>query len=137
MSILPRYRVGRHVLRNVGPDEPFGGGEPGKDFTVAEPATTGQIMEFRVVRAKAADHTTAPANLLLPAIGALPPATATRSLALLEEMSSRFEDAPAQTLLGTVSGDPSTVGGEGGKTDVDGPRHPKPCGRRDRNLGIL
>ncbi len=106
---------GRHVLRNVGPDEPFGGGEPGKDFTVAEPATTGQIMEFRVVRAKAADHTTAPANLLLPAIGALPPATATRSLALLEEMSSRFEDAPAQTLLGTVSGDPSTVAAKGVK----------------------
>jgi FtsP/CotA-like multicopper oxidase with cupredoxin domain len=107
--------IGRHVLRNVGPDEPFGGGEPGKDFTVAESATTGQIMEFRVVRARAVDHTTAPASLLLPPVGALPPSTATRSLSLLEEMSSRFEDAPAQTLLGTVSGDPGTVAAKGVK----------------------
>jgi len=107
--------IGRHVLRNVGPDEPFGGGEPGKDFTVAEPATTGQIMEFRVVRAKAVDHTTAPASLLLPPVGALPPSTATRSLSLLEEMSSRFEDAPAQTLLGTLSADPNIAAAKGVK----------------------
>jgi spore coat protein A len=107
--------VGRHVLRNVGPDEPFGGGEPGKDFTVAEPATTGQIMEFRVVRAKTADHTTLPANLVLPPIEALPPATVTRSLALLEEMSSRFEDAPAQTLLGAVNADPNIMPAKGVK----------------------
>ncbi|MGZ8803613.1 MAG: twin-arginine translocation signal domain-containing protein, partial [Mycobacterium sp.] len=39
--------VGNHVLGNVGPDEPFGGGIPGEDFEVANPATTGQIMEFR------------------------------------------------------------------------------------------
>ena len=101
--------VGRHVLRNVGPDEPFGGGEPGKDFTVADATTTGQIMEFRVVRAKTADPTTAPANLMLPPIDALPPATVTRSLALLEAMSSRFEDAPAQTLLGTVHAEPNSA----------------------------
>jgi FtsP/CotA-like multicopper oxidase with cupredoxin domain len=31
--------VGEYVLGNVGPDEPFGGGEPGKDFTVSEPSS--------------------------------------------------------------------------------------------------
>ena len=41
--------LGDHVLSNVGPDEPFGGGVPGIDFDVADPATTGQVMQFRVV----------------------------------------------------------------------------------------
>ena len=39
----------RVVLLNLGPDEPFGGGVPGVDFPPADPATTGQVMEFRVV----------------------------------------------------------------------------------------
>ena len=34
--------VGSYVLGNVGPDEPFGGGIPGVDFPVADPATTGR-----------------------------------------------------------------------------------------------
>jgi len=33
-------------LVNVGPDEPFGGGEPPGDFDVADPVTTGQVMRF-------------------------------------------------------------------------------------------
>ena len=37
------------VLENVGPDEPFGGGEPGVDFEPADPSTTGQVMRFHVV----------------------------------------------------------------------------------------
>ena len=41
--------VGDHVLRNVGPDEPFGGGIPGVDFEPADPDSTGQVMAFRVV----------------------------------------------------------------------------------------
>ncbi len=39
--------VGNHVLGNIGPDEPFGGGTPGVDFAVADPVTTGQVMQFR------------------------------------------------------------------------------------------
>jgi spore coat protein A len=35
-------------LLNVGPDEPFGGGEPHRDFDVSDPGTTGMVMEFRV-----------------------------------------------------------------------------------------
>ena len=103
--------VGNYVLGNVGPDEPFGGGVPGIDFPVADPASTGQIMQFRVVPAVAPDPTTPPQFLTLPAAPALPPATVTRPLALLEEVSAFFADAPAETLLGTVAGDPNVAPG--------------------------
>ena len=46
--------VGNYVLGNVGPDEPFGGGCRIVDFELADPATTGQIMQFRVVPAAGA-----------------------------------------------------------------------------------
>jgi spore coat protein A, manganese oxidase len=95
--------VGNYVLGNVGPDEPFGGGVPGLDFPVADPASTGQVMEFRVVPAVAADPTTPPRYLVLPAITQLT-GGATRPLALLEE-ASEFFDGPAEALLGTVAGD--------------------------------
>ena len=94
--------VGNYVLGNVGPDEPFGGGVPGVDFPVADPASTGQVMEFRVVPAVAPDLTTPPQFLTLPARMPLPPATTTRRLAVLEQLSEDFEDAPAEALLGTV-----------------------------------
>jgi len=35
-------------LLNVGPDEPFGGGEPDGDFDAADPGTTGMVMRFVV-----------------------------------------------------------------------------------------
>jgi FtsP/CotA-like multicopper oxidase with cupredoxin domain len=104
--------IGSYVLGNVGPDEPFGGGVPGVDFPVAAPATTGQILRFDVGPALAPDPTTPPAFLQLPPIAPLPSATVTRPLALLERMSEFFEDAPAEALLGTVSGDPNTGVGE-------------------------
>ena len=37
-------------LLNIGPDEPYGGGTPGVDFDSADPLTTGQIMQFNVVK---------------------------------------------------------------------------------------
>jgi len=103
--------VGNYVLGNVGPDEPFGGGVPDVDFPVADPGTTGQVMELRVVPSPAPDPTTPPQFLQLPAIVPLPPATVTRPLALLEEMSAFFADAPAEALLGTVAGDPNVAPG--------------------------
>ena len=103
--------VGNYVLGNVGPDEPFGGGVPGDAFPIADPASTGQVMRFDVVPAPAPDPTTPPQFLQLPAITPLPPATVTRPLALLEEMSAFFADAPAETLLGTVAGDPNVAPG--------------------------
>jgi FtsP/CotA-like multicopper oxidase with cupredoxin domain len=98
--------AGSHVLGNVGPDEPFGGGVPGVDFDPSDPASTGQIMRFDVVPAVALDPTTPPQFLQLPAIVPLPAATATRPLSLVEEMSMDW-DGPAAALLGTVDGDPN------------------------------
>jgi FtsP/CotA-like multicopper oxidase with cupredoxin domain len=103
--------VGNYVLANVGPDEPYGGGVPGVDFPVADLDSTGQVMQFQVVPALAPDPTTPPQFLQLPVPAPLPPATVTRPLALLEEMSAFFADAPAETLLGTVAGDPNIAPG--------------------------
>jgi FtsP/CotA-like multicopper oxidase with cupredoxin domain len=98
---------GDYVLGNVGPDEPFGGGEPAIDFEPADPDSTGQILQFRVVPALAGDSTTPPQYLVLPPIVPLPVETLTRPLALLEEMSAFFDDAPSEALLGTLEADPA------------------------------
>lgn len=99
--------VGSHVLGNVGPDEPFGGGEPDDDFDVANPDTTGQVMQFNVGPALSSDRTAPPQFLLLPPITPLL-GGARRPLALLEEISTFFDDAPVEALLGTVASDPNT-----------------------------
>ena len=78
-------RAGRQLRpRQPGPDEPFGGGVPGVDFPVSDPATTGQVLQFRVVPAVGVDDSTPPRFLQLPAISPLPPETLTRRLALIE-----------------------------------------------------
>ena len=100
--------VGNHVLGNVGPDEPFGGGEPPDDFDQADPDTTGQVMQFRVVPAVAPDPTTPPRFLVLPAITPLPAATVTRPLALIELMST-VHDGPSEAALGHVDADDMPV----------------------------
>jgi FtsP/CotA-like multicopper oxidase with cupredoxin domain len=97
-------RVGNYVLGNLGPDEPFGGGEPQEDFDASDPESTGQIMEFRVGPAITSDPTTPPQFLQLPAIAPLPAETVTRPLALME-MMSEFHDGPAEAMLGTVESD--------------------------------
>ena len=100
--------LGRHVLANVGPDEPFGGGVPGDDFEVADPGTTGQVMEFRVVPAVAADSTTPPQFLGLPAITPLPAAVRTRPLGLIEKAGTGEDhegeevEGPIEAVLGTI-----------------------------------
>jgi len=105
--------VGEHVLGNLGPDEPFGGGIPGVDFEPADAASTGRVLQFRVVPAAAPDRSTPPRFLTLPAITPLTGGT-TRPLALLEEMSEfeeppeAFEEAPVEARLGTIEGDPNT-----------------------------
>jgi spore coat protein A len=95
--------LGTYVLGNVGPDEPYGGGDAGVDFSPADPATTGQVLQFRVVPSLAADPTTPPQFLTLPPLEPMPAASVTRKLALMEEMSMYFDDTPAEALLGTVS----------------------------------
>ena len=100
--------AGSHILGNVGPDEPFGGGIPGVDFDPADTDSTGQVMEFRVVPAVAADPTTPPMFLQLPAITPLPVATTTRPLALIERMGMGYDatgaevEGPVEALLGTA-----------------------------------
>ena len=100
--------VGSHVLGNVGPDEPFGGGVPGADFEPADPSSTGQVLEFRVVPAVDVDDSTPPQFLQLPALVPLPPETVTRPLALIEKMAEGEDDesseleGPVEALLGTV-----------------------------------
>ena len=102
--------VGSHVLLNVGPDEPFGGGVPGVDYVSADPDSTGQVLQFRVGPALAADTTTPPRFLQLPAITPLPAATLTRQLALIEKAGEGETDdeeepeveGPIEALLGTV-----------------------------------
>ena len=103
--------TGNHVLRNAGPDEPFGGGEPPDDFESADPDTTGQILQFQVVPAVAPDPSTPPQFLQLPAIAPLPAHALTRPLALIEKAGVGFDadeqpvEGPVEALLGTVGGD--------------------------------
>jgi FtsP/CotA-like multicopper oxidase with cupredoxin domain len=101
--------TGDHVLANIGPDEPFGGGVPGIDFEPADPSSTGQILQFRVVPSVDADESTPPEHLVLPSVEPLPSEVVTRRLALLEEMSSFFADAPAAAMLGTIADDPGVA----------------------------
>jgi spore coat protein A len=97
-------RVGTEVfLINEGPDEPFGGGVPGKDFDPADPKTTGQVMKFIVVPLTSQDDSTLPQRLVLPTFTPLGAATNTRKVSLNEEDSSVLEGVgPRAALLGTI-----------------------------------
>jgi bilirubin oxidase len=96
------------VLWNVAPDEPFGGGVPGVDFPPADPATTGQVMMFRVVPRVGKDTSTPPHRLGLPRLERLPREHKTRRLSLTEVDSEVLPDVgPESALLGTVARDGS------------------------------
>lgn len=91
------------LLHNLGPDEPFGGGVPGIDFDPADPETTGQVMQFRVVPLTAADTSTPPNQLALPPFVGLGPESHTRRVSLNEEDSAVLPGVgPRAALLGTV-----------------------------------
>jgi FtsP/CotA-like multicopper oxidase with cupredoxin domain len=94
---------GSYVLGNVGPDEPFGGGIPGVDFPLADPASTCSIMRFDVVPATGPEPSTPPELLALPAVATLPGPTVTRELALIELMSEYFDEVPAEARIGTIA----------------------------------
>jgi len=86
-------------LVNIGPDEPFGGGEPNTDFNSADPSTTGQVMMFNVV----ADNVGRGENFSIPVsvtTETIPEPTVTRRISL-NEMMSEIWDGPAAALLGT------------------------------------
>ncbi len=97
------------ILQNLGPDEPFGGGEPPSDFDQADPDTTGQVMQFRVVPASGPDTSTPPNELVLPGIAALPAATNTRQVSLNEVDSETVlvsTDADGNIVLDCAGGEP-------------------------------
>jgi bilirubin oxidase len=105
------------ILRNLGPDEPFGGGEPDEDFDTANPDTTGQVMRFQVVASRHRDTSTAPERLKLPPLTALGPASGTRRVSLNEEDSAVLPDVgPRAALLGTLG-----AGGDGRPLGWDDP----------------
>jgi spore coat protein A len=75
------------VLRNLAPDEPFGGGVPGVDFDSSDPATTGLVMQFRVGPARSRDLSTTAEALVLPSRSRLGPAQRVRQLSINEAES--------------------------------------------------
>jgi spore coat protein A len=90
-------------LINEGPDEPFGGGEPGEAFEAADPATTGQVMKLTVVPLASRDTSVPPDQLRLPAFRPLGPASRRRRVSLNEEDSAVLEGVgPRAALLGTL-----------------------------------
>ena len=129
--------IGRHVLANVGPDEPFGGGVPGDDFEVADPGTTGQVMEFRVVPAVAADPTTPPRFLGLP--GDHPAAGGGPHAAARAHREGRDRRGPRRRGgRGPDRGGPRHDRSRlAGRAPVDGSRDREPRRRRHRDLGAL
>ncbi len=113
------------IMQNIGPDSPFGGGVPcpiGQDpvtnpgcgdFAPADAATTGQVMQFRVVPATVADPSTPVASLTLPVMPTLGAADLVRQVSLNEVSSSSPLTpgvGPKAALLGTVM-PPMTPGG--------------------------
>ncbi|HEX6301141.1 MAG TPA: multicopper oxidase domain-containing protein [Acidimicrobiia bacterium] len=86
-------------LLNLGPDEPFGGGEIGVDFDAADSASTGQVMEFRVAASPVEDPTTPPQFLELPSITPLGAENNTQFVSLNEEVYEPA-DVPFAALLG-------------------------------------
>jgi spore coat protein A, manganese oxidase len=97
------------ILQNLGPDEPFGGGEPPGDFDQADPDTTGQVMQFRVVPANGPDTSTPPGRLVLPKIAPLPKVTNTRQVSLNEVDSENVlvsMDVDGNVVLDCLSGEP-------------------------------
>jgi FtsP/CotA-like multicopper oxidase with cupredoxin domain len=128
------------TLLNLGPDEPFGGGVPDDDFDIADPGSTGQVMQFRVVKRKGADKSTQVADLVLPAVVPYGDPDNVRRLSLNEGMShSVFVTdengnivqlleteggeafGPAEALLGTVDELGSPVGMKWGGVTTENP----------------
>ncbi|WP_437950643.1 multicopper oxidase domain-containing protein [Sorangium sp. So ce296] len=93
-----RVPVGTEILLlNVGPETH--GGMPGMS-AVADPDTTGQVMQFRVKKATSRDTSTPPEKLVLPAFDPLGDEEAIRRVSLNEEQLEGV--GPIRNLLGIV-----------------------------------
>jgi spore coat protein A, manganese oxidase len=96
------------VLLNIAPDEPFGGGEPPDDFDQADPETTGQVLQLRVVPASSPDTSTPPHRLVLPKVRPLPAETLTRQVSLneLDSETVRVRESDGNIVLDCLNGEP-------------------------------
>ncbi|AUX24941.1 bilirubin oxidase [Sorangium cellulosum] len=92
------------LLLNVGPEVPAG--MPGMP-SVADPDTTGQVMQFRVKEATSTDTSTPPELLTLPDFDPLGDEDAARRVSLNEEMLEGV--GPIRALLGVVRGEDTPV----------------------------
>ncbi|MGC9358180.1 MAG: multicopper oxidase family protein [Anaerolineae bacterium] len=94
------FEVGGEILMlNRGPDSPFGG-LPAPEEEMANPETTGQVMQFRVVElTDQGNPGTIPTSL--PDIERLEDAQVVRNLTLNEEVA-QIADIPIEADLGTV-----------------------------------
>jgi FtsP/CotA-like multicopper oxidase with cupredoxin domain len=98
------------VMRNLGPDEPFGGGAPDEDFDAANPATTGQVMRFQVIPSRDRDISKPPHKLKLPKLTPLGAPSNTRQVSLNEVDSAVLAGVgPRAALLGTMNGSPNAL----------------------------
>lgn len=90
-------------LLNIGPDEPFGGGIPGVAFDKADPNTTGQVMQFRVIPSTSVDLSTPPHRLILPSLTPIGVESNTRKVSLNELDSDDLTGVgPRAAFLGTL-----------------------------------
>ncbi len=109
-------RAGTEIyLINEAPDEPYGGGLPGRDFAAADPNTTGQVMKFvvDVPLPSQGDTTTPPDQLTLPTFTPIGDASLIRKVSLNEEDSAVLPDVgPRAAMLGTMDafGNPVHLG---------------------------
>ena len=88
------------ILQNVGPDDPFQGFN---GFEPANPLTTGQVLQFKVVAATSPDQSTPVEDLVLPTFTSLGAADKTRKVSLNEDDSALLPgEGPRAALLGTV-----------------------------------
>lgn len=88
-------------LINEGPDAPFKG-QPG---TFADPATTGQVMKFKVVPLTSTDSSTPPNRLTLPTLSPIGAHSNRRQVSLNERFSADTQaTGPIAALLGTLRG---------------------------------
>jgi bilirubin oxidase len=91
------------TLQNLGPDSVFQGGTPGIDFPPARPATTGQVMQFRVVARVGDDLSATPTTLVLPCAMPLGVEDNVRQVSLNEISSAIIPGVgPKAPLLGNL-----------------------------------
>jgi FtsP/CotA-like multicopper oxidase with cupredoxin domain len=93
-------KVGKSVvMKNSGPDVPFGGG----GFKGSDPQTTGQVMQFNVILPLVGtDTSTPPAQLVMPAVPTITSAGTPRTLAMAEIMAAPpTPPIPVEARLGT------------------------------------